>query len=133
MALVRSPLTLVALQAAAGALVAPPLYAIVRARRGIPIARLTALVAWLYPPLAGLIFGDFHENGFAPAAVAWTLYAFDAGLLGWAFAGAIVTLSIKEDQAAFLAIGGLLGAWRFRGTPRGRLPRRQSRRSACSY
>lgn len=119
-ALVRSPLTLVALQAAAGALVAPPLYAIVRARRGIPIARLTALVAWLYPPLAGLIFGDFHENGFAPAAVAWTLYAFDAGLLGWAFAGAIVTLSIKEDQAAFLAIGGLLGAWRFRGTPRGR-------------
>ncbi len=33
------------------------------------------------PPLAGLVFGDFHENGFAPAAVAWTLYAFDAGLV----------------------------------------------------
>lgn len=118
--LVRSPLTLIALQAVAGALVAPPLYALVRARCGLGAARLTALVAWLYPPLAGLVFGDFHENGFAPAAVAWTLYAFDAGLLGWAVVGAIVTLSIKEDQAVFLAVGGLLGAWRFRGTPSGR-------------
>ncbi|MGA8575678.1 MAG: DUF2079 domain-containing protein [Candidatus Cybelea sp.] len=119
-ALVPSPLTLVALQAIAGALVAPPVYALVRARCDINGARLAALVAWLYPPLAGLVFGDFHENGFAPAAVAWTLYAFDAGLLGWAVVGAIVTLSIKEDQAVFLAIGGTLGAWRFRGSPRGR-------------
>ena len=67
----------------AGALVAPPVYALVRARRDIATARLAGVVAWLYPPLAGLIFGDFHENGFAPAAVAWTLYFFDAGLLRW--------------------------------------------------
>jgi uncharacterized membrane protein len=120
-ALFRSPLTLVALQAVAGALVAPPIYALVRARSDVGTARLAALVAWLYPPLAGLIFGDFHENGFAPAAVAWTIYAFDAGLSVWAFVGALVTLTIKEDQAAFLAIAGALGAWRFRGTPRGRL------------
>ena len=53
-----------------------------RARAATATARLAALVVWLYPPLAGLIFGDFHENGFAPAAVAWTLYAFDAGLVG---------------------------------------------------
>jgi uncharacterized membrane protein len=119
-ALVPSPLTLVALEAIAGALVAPPVYALVRARCDVDAARLAALVAWLYPPLAGLVFGDFHENGFAPAAVAWTLYAFDAGLLGWAIVGAIVTLSIKEDQAVFLAVGGALGAWRFRGSPRGR-------------
>ncbi len=77
-----SPLTLVALQALAGALVAPPIYALVRARSDAGSARLAALVVWLYPPLAGLVFGDFHENGFAPAAVAWTLYAFDAGLPG---------------------------------------------------
>ncbi|MGA7286331.1 MAG: DUF2079 domain-containing protein [Candidatus Cybelea sp.] len=119
--LIHSPLTLVALQAIAGALVAPPIYALVRARRDVTTARLAALVAWLYPPLAGLIFGDFHENGFAPAAVAWTLYAFDAGLFGWALAGAIVTLSIKEDQAIFLAIGGALGAWHYRGTKSGRV------------
>jgi uncharacterized membrane protein len=120
-ALVRSPLTLVALQAIAGALVAPPIYAIVRARSDAATARLAAIVVWLYPALAGLIFGDFHENGFAPAAVAWTLYAFDAGLVAWTFAGALITLATKEDQAVFLTVGGALGAWHFRGTQRGRV------------
>lgn len=120
-ALLRSPLTLVGLQALAGALVAPPIYGLVRPRSGAGTARLAALLVWLYPPLAGLIFGDFHENGFAPAAVAWTLYAFDAGLMMWAFIAALVTLSIKEDQAVFLGIGGALGAWCFRGTQRGRI------------
>ncbi|MBV9333061.1 MAG: DUF2079 domain-containing protein [Candidatus Eremiobacteraeota bacterium] len=119
--LVRSPLTLVALQAIAGALAAPPIYGLVRARSDLTAARLAAVVTWLYPPLAGLIFGDFHENGFAPAAVAWTLYAFDAGYIAGAAVAALVTLSIKEDQAIFLAIGGALGAWRYRGTDRGRL------------
>ncbi len=119
--LVHSPLTLVVLQAAAGALVAPPVYAIVRARRDIATARLAGVVAWLYPPLAGLIFGDFHENGFAPAAVAWTLYFYDSGLLLWTVIGALITLAIKEDQAIFLAIAGTLGAWRDRGTKRGRV------------
>jgi uncharacterized membrane protein len=122
LALVRSPITLIALQSVAGALIAPPIYALViRAGRDVRTARLAAAVAWLYPPLAGLIFGDFHENGFAPAAVAWTLYAFDAGLMLWAIAGALVTLAIKEDQAIFLAIGGALGAWHFRGTKPGRV------------
>jgi uncharacterized membrane protein len=120
-ALVRSPLTLVALQAIAGALVAPPIYALVRMRSTVTAARLAALVVWLYPPLAGLIFGDFHENGFAPAAVAWTIYAFDAGLIAWTFVAALVTFSVKEDQAVFLGVAGALGAWQFRGTPRGRV------------
>lgn len=117
----RSPATLIAAQAIAGALVAPPLYGLaLRRSDSVTIARGTAVVAWLYPPLAGLIFGDFHENGFAPAAVAWTLYAFDAGLSGWTLFGALVTLSIKEDQALFLTAGGVLGAWAYRGTPRAR-------------
>lgn len=120
-AVAHTPLTLIALQSIAGALVAPPIYGLVlRARNDVGVARVAALVAWLYPPLAGLIFGDFHENGFAPAAVAWTLYAFDAGLLVWTVVLAIVTLSIKEDQAIFLAVGGALGAWHFRGTRAGR-------------
>jgi uncharacterized membrane protein len=120
-ALVRSPIALIALQAIAGALVAPAIYGLVRARADAGTARLAALIAWLYPPLAGLVFGDFHENGFAPAAVAWTLYAFDAGSMGWTIALALVTLAVKEDQAIFLAIAGALGAWRFRGTVRGRV------------
>ena len=103
---------------------APPIYALVRARSDAGSARLAALVVWIYPPLAGLVFGDFHENGFAPAAVAWTLYAFDAGLPALTFAGALVTLSVKEDQAVFLTIAGAIGACHFRGTPRGRARRR---------
>lgn len=109
-ALVHVPLTLIVLQSVAGALCAPPVYAIVRARGDRTTARLAALVVWLYPPLAGLTFGDFHENSFAPAAVAWMLYAFDARKLGWTAACAALVLAVKEDQAIFLAIAGTAGA-----------------------
>ncbi len=120
--LAHSPLTLIVLAALAGALVAPPIYGLVfRARGDVGAARIAAVVAWLYPPLAGLIFADFHENSFAPAAVAWMLYAFDAGLTPWTILFALTTLAIKEDQALFLAIGGGLGAAYFRGTARGRV------------
>jgi uncharacterized membrane protein len=119
---VRSPLTLVALQAIAGALLAPPIYALaLRGGGDVTTARLAAVVVWLYPPLAGLVFGDVHENGFAPAAVAWMLYAFDAGRLAWTLVLALLVLAVKEDQAFFLTIAGALGAWRFRGTLRGRV------------
>ncbi len=118
----RSPLALVALQAIAGALVAPPVYGLVmRARGDVALARFAAVVVWLYPPLAGLIFGDFHENGFAPAAVAWMLYCFDGGLLLWTAVAAAVALAVKEDQAIFLTIAGGLGWLRFRGTMPGML------------
>ena len=118
----HSPITLIALQAIAGALVAPPIYGLLRRHGGTECAaRRMALLIWFYPPLAGLIFGDFHENGFAPAAVAWTLFTFDAGAIVWTLVAAALALAIKEDQAIFLAIAGMLGAWRFRGTPRGRV------------
>lgn len=113
----HSPLALVALQAVGGALVAAPIYAIVRRRADRGTARLAMLVVLLYPPLAGVTFTDFHENGLAAAAVAWMLWAFDAGLLGWTAALAALTLAIKEDQAIFLAVAGALGAWHYRGDP----------------
>ncbi len=113
-AIAPSAATTIALQAIAGALCAPPVYAIVSARSDRSIARLAALVVLLYPPLAGLIFGDVHENGFAPAAVAWTFYAFDAGRLGWAALFAALTLAVKEDQALFLAFAGACGAVAYR-------------------
>jgi uncharacterized membrane protein len=100
---------------------APPIYAIVRRRADLRTARLAALVVWLYPPLAGLIFGDFHENGFAPAAVAWLIYCFDAGLLAWAAVLAALTLSIKEDQAVFLLVAGALGIFTYRDDRRRRI------------
>jgi uncharacterized membrane protein len=111
---VRSPLVLIVLQAVAGALCAAPVYGMVRARTDRSTARFAAIVVWLYPPLAGLTFGDFHENGFAPAAVAWTIYAFDAGFIGLTAAFAAIVLSIKEDQAIFLGIAAIVGAIAYR-------------------
>ena len=116
-ALWHSPLALVALQALGGALVAAPIYGIVRRRADRRTARLAALVVLLYPPLAGVTFADFHENGLASAAVAWMLWAFDGGLFGATAALAMLTLAVKEDQAFFLAVAGALGAWRYRGDP----------------
>ncbi|HEV3155310.1 MAG TPA: DUF2079 domain-containing protein [Candidatus Baltobacteraceae bacterium] len=115
-----SALSLIALAAIAGALTIPPVYALVYRYADRRAARLAALVVFVYPPLAGVVFNDFHENVFAPAAVAWLLWAFDGGKLWAMMAFAAVTLSIKEDQALFLAIAGVLAFLRYRGTwPRG--------------
>ena len=106
----HSPLALVALQAIAGGLVAPPLFFIAQKRVGDGRALAVAAVALLYPPLAGLTFADFHENGFAPAATLWLLWAVDAGRLRRAAFFVVVALSIKEDQAVLLAAAGVFGA-----------------------
>ncbi len=111
----HSPLALVTLQAIAGALVAPPLFFIARARIEDGRALAVAVVALLYPPLAGLTFADFHENGFAPAATLWLLWAIDAGRLRTAAFLALLALAIKEDQGVLLAAAGVFGAlayWR---------------------
>jgi len=110
----RSPLTLVALQAIAGALFVPPVYGLVLRRSDRNTARLAAAVTLLYPPLAGMVFGDFYENAFAPAAVGWLLWAFDGGYFFTAFAFALIALSVKEDQAFFLAVAGVLAFFRYR-------------------
>jgi uncharacterized membrane protein len=118
--IVHSPLTLIAIQSAACALVAPPIAGLVERRSSRHVARLVALVVFLYPPLGGLAFGDFHENVFAPAAIAWMLWAFDGGRLQLTLLFALAALSVKEDQGLFLVFAGALGAWRFRGTTMGR-------------
>ena len=105
--LVHSPLVLVAAQAVAGALVAPGLYAIARRRTNPHTAFWIAAIAWVYPPLAGVTFTDFHENGFVPAATVWFLWALDAKRLGWAALFAAGLLATKEDQALILAAVGL--------------------------
>lgn len=109
-----SALALVALQAVAGALTIPPIYAIVRAHADRRAARLVAIVVFLYPPLAGVVFNDFHENGLAPAAIAWLLWAFDAGRIGWTIAFTLPALCVKEDQALFVAAAGVIGAAAYR-------------------
>lgn len=116
----HSALALVAVQAIAGALTAPPIYGIVRRYADRKTALLTALVVLLYPPLAGVVFNDFHENGLAPAAVAWLLWAFDGGYVAATLIFAALALAIKEDQALFLAAGGVIGAFAYHEDPRRR-------------
>src|SRR5580704_10167733 len=75
--LTHSPIALIAIQAVAGALVAPAIYLLARKHATERIALTAAFVALLYPPLVGVTFTDFHENGFAPAAIAWLIWAVD--------------------------------------------------------
>jgi len=103
LSLAHSPLALVAAQAAAGALVAPPLYLLARKRASAAVALGIAGVALLYPPLGGVTFTEFHENGLVPAATLWLLYALDARKWSVAFALAALTLGIKEDQSVIVA------------------------------
>lgn len=111
-----SALALIAFQTVAGALTIPPVYALVARYTDRRAARLAAAVVFLYPPLAGAVFNDFHENGLAAAAVSWLLWAFDGGSILWTLIFAALTLSIKEDQAIFLTVAGVLGFIRYRGT-----------------
>jgi uncharacterized membrane protein len=117
----HSPYALIVLQSIGCALTIPPIYALVAGRTGKTVARWTAVVVALYPALAGLAFVDFHENAFAPAAVAWMLWAFDSGRLALAVIFALLAIGIKEDQAIFVGITAAVGAWRFRGTTPGRV------------
>ncbi len=106
----RTPIVLIALQALAGALVAPAIYLICRRRASERVARFAGVVALLYPPLVGVTFTDFHENGFAPAAVAWLIWAVDGRRWWIASALVVVTLAIKEDEALVLGAVGIIFA-----------------------
>ena len=104
--LAHSPIALIALQASAGALVAPAIFLIVRKRADAKLALLTACVTLLYPPLVGVTFTDFHENGFAPAAIAWLAWAIDNRRWGWAAVLVALGLAIKEDEALMFVVLG---------------------------
>jgi uncharacterized membrane protein len=108
----HSTLVLTAYQALAGALVAPPLFFIARKRMPEWPAAACAVVALLYPPLTGVTFSDFYESGLEPAAIAWLIWAIDAGALKRALIIGILALCIKEDVAPGIVFGGLTaGLW----------------------
>jgi uncharacterized membrane protein len=106
--LFHSALALTALQAIGGALAIPPAYLIARKRLPEGLAFAIAWVTALYPPLVGVTFTDFHENGFATAATLWLMWALDVKNFRLAALFLVVTLSIKEDQAAILFAAGLI-------------------------
>jgi uncharacterized membrane protein len=105
----HSTISLIAVQAVAGALVAPPLYFIARKRMPERLAAACAVIALLYPPLASITFADFHESGLEPAAIVWLLWAVDGKKAWAAVVIALFALGIKEDVAPGMIAGGLLG------------------------
>ncbi|HEV8019932.1 MAG TPA: DUF2079 domain-containing protein [Candidatus Lustribacter sp.] len=110
--LAHSPIALIALQAIGGALVAPPIYLLVRKRADARLALLAACVTLLYPPLVGVTFTEFHENGFAPAAIAWLAWAIDERRWRWAAVFVAAGLAIKEDEALmFVVLGAGVAIW----------------------
>ncbi len=104
--LTHSALALVAIQAIATALVAPGLYAIAVRRTSERAAFGIAAIGWFYPPLVGVTFTDFHENGFAPALTVWLLWAIDVRRLSLAALFVLLLLGVKEDQGLILAATG---------------------------
>jgi len=108
----HSSLVLVGLQAIAGALAAPPLFLIARKRLPERVALALAVIALLYPPLAGVVFADFHENVLAPALTLWLLWGLDARRFALAALFLVLLLGVKEDQATILGFAALVGlAW----------------------
>src|ERR1700680_4253720 len=107
LAVFRSPLTLQVMQVVACALTAPAVYLFARKRMDPRLAAAIAIVTLLYPPLVGVSLHEFHENAFAPAALAWLLWAVDRRSWYSAALFAALALSIKEDEAVIL---GVLGA-----------------------
>jgi uncharacterized membrane protein len=99
----HSALPLVLVSAAANATVAPALFLIARKRVPEPAAIAIAAVALIYPPLCGVAFADFHENSLVVPTITWLLYALDARKFPLALCLALLALTIKEDEAIFVA------------------------------
>lgn len=107
-ALVGSPIALIAFQTVAAALTAPGLFRIARRFVSQALAVRIAMLALVYPPFAGIVFGDPSEACFAPAATVW-LFAFVLERR-WVAAAVVaaLALAIKEDQAIFLMFDGIV-------------------------
>lgn len=104
----HSGLALTAVQSIAIALAIPAAYLVARRRTSAFRALAVAGIAAIYPPLTGIDFTDFHENGFAPAATLWLLWALDGRRWPYAYAFLALSLAIKEDQALIMGFLGIV-------------------------
>ena len=95
-------------QAISGPITAVALYHIVIKKLNPGLALAVSSVAFIYPPLAYVMYGDPYETCFAPAVTVWLFLAVVERR--WTIAALFVALalSIKEDQALFLAWNALL-------------------------
>ena len=99
----HSAVPLILVSAACNATVAPALFLIARRRVSERTALAIAGLSFIYPPLCGVTFADFHENSLVVPTIAWLLYALDARKFSLAFVFALIALATKEDEAIFIA------------------------------
>ncbi len=98
---------LLAVQSAALALGAWPLYKLARARLG-PGAALAVLFAYfVYPPLLGVALHDFHEVALAVPLLAFALWWLDRGRLLPAVLALAAAVLCKEELALTAAMVGV--------------------------
>jgi len=104
--IVPGPKTLLAIQATLMGAAAVPLYFLASRRLGCWTACLVACLFLLYPPLHGANLYDFHYLPFAPLFLWTTACLIDRQSYRWAAVAVLLTLSVREDVAALLAVLG---------------------------
>ncbi|MBR0085368.1 MAG: DUF2079 domain-containing protein, partial [Lachnospiraceae bacterium] len=105
------PETLQIAQAAVMASAAVPLYLICKRCGMRPAAIVMICGAFLlYPAFAGGAAYDIHENCFLTPLILWTFYGLESGRASCLYTAAILTLTVKEDAAVYIAVIGLYAA-----------------------
>jgi uncharacterized membrane protein len=119
-ALYQKPEGLLVFQAVLIAAAAWPLYLYAARHIGRWPACLVALAYLLYPPVHGANLYDFHYPPLGVFFIWLTVYLVDSGHNRWAILSTLLTLSVREDIAADMAVMGLFllfskhvrqGAW----------------------
>lgn len=106
--LVPTPATLQVLQAAALAFAVLPLWKLGK-HHGLTGSQRMLLCALLllYPAYSGGISYDLHENCFLTPLILWLFYGIDKKNPAVIFPAALLTLTVKEDAAVYVAVIGL--------------------------
>ncbi len=102
------PATLQVLQAALLASCAFPLWLLAKKHGFAPLWRAAlCLLLFLYPAFSGGAAYDLHENAFLTPLLLWLFYAMDCKKVWLTALFALLTLTVKEDAAVYVAVAGL--------------------------
>ena len=101
------PETLLVLQATLIAAAAWPLYLLARLRLDRRIAAVLAIAYLLYPPNHGANLYDFHYPPFMPFFMWFMLYFAERNRTTLALIFALLSMSIREDASACVALWGV--------------------------
>ncbi len=106
--IVPRPETLQILQAAVIASSAIPMWKLAKHHNFSPMMRaLMCAVMLFYPTMAGGAGYDLHENCFLAPLVLWMLYGMDKVNIPITVVASVLTLTVKEDSAVYVAVAAL--------------------------